>query len=51
MNRDRDVIREPTDEDYKWATQDMNKDRCRQGAVVKGDGKKRRLVGVSTFNS
>jgi len=27
MNRDRDVIREPTDEDYKWATQDMNKDR------------------------
>ena len=27
MNRDRDVIREPTDEDYKWATQGMNKDR------------------------
>ena len=27
MNRDRDVIREPTDEDYKWATQGVNKDR------------------------
>jgi len=27
MNRDHDIGREPTDEDYKWATQDMNKDK------------------------
>ena len=27
MNRDRNVEREPTDEDYKWATNDWNKNR------------------------
>ena len=27
MNKDRDVGRESTDEDYKWATQDMDKNK------------------------